>query len=235
MGEPENSKLNIGRSVSLSKINQDEDSSSEKTNPKKRKEPPSPKSNVSMKEMKAKIDLQEKYLLQRNLKDVSKDKGKFKRTCKKTPVETIEDPVAKMMKKIMAELQEIKSDVKGTNCKMDTISNKVDNIEKRSLENEELNAQKFASLKKDIAKVKENVTAKLLKEIEPSLRAMKDEIQTSMSHDIRRFVQEEVALQKMREQKEVGEVVLEEAGPETDKNNKIQKKIKLIKPKKNDE
>merc|ERR1711954_369637 len=224
MGEPENSKLNIGRSVSLSKINQDEDSSSEKTNPKKRKEPPSPKSNVSVKEMKAKIDLQEKYRLQRNLKDVSKDKGKFKRTCKKPPVETIEDPVAKMMKEIMAELQEIKSDVKGSNCKMDTLSNKVDNIEKRSLENEELNAQKFASLKKDISKVEDNVTAKLLKEIEPSLGAMKDEIQTSMSHDLRRFVQEEVALQKMREQK-VAEVVAEdEVDPGTDKNNKIQKK-----------
>merc|ERR1711954_269976 len=82
---------------------------------KKRKDPPSPKSNVSVKEMKAKIDLQEKYRLQRNLKDVSKEKGKFKRTCKKSPVETVEDPVAKMMKKIMSELQEIKSDVKGTN------------------------------------------------------------------------------------------------------------------------
>merc|ERR1712081_84871 len=110
--EPESTKFKIGRSVSLSKINQDEDSPSEKANPKKRKEPPSPKSNVSVKEMKAKIDLQEKYRLQRNMKDVSKDKAKFKWTCKKTPVETIEDPVAKMMKKIMSELQEIKSDVK---------------------------------------------------------------------------------------------------------------------------
>merc|ERR1712081_158032 len=193
-------------------------------NPKKRKEPPSPKSNVSVKEMEAKIDLQEKYRLQRNQKDVSKEKAKFKRSCKKTLVETVEDPEAKMMKKIMAELQEIKSDVKGTNGKMDTLSNKVDSIEKRSLENEEINAQKFASLKKDIEKVEDNVTAKLLKEIEPSLGAMKDENQTSMSHDLHRFVQEEVALQRMREQKEAEVVADEEVDPESNKNNKIKKK-----------
>ena len=107
---------------------------------------------------------------------------------------------------------------------MDTLSNKVDSIEKRSLENEEINAQKFASLKKDIEKVEDNVTAKLLKEIEPSLGAMKEEIQTSMSHDLRRFVQEEVALQKMREQKETEVVAEDEVDPESNKNNKIQKK-----------
>merc|ERR1711954_398557 len=114
-------------------------------------------------------------------------------------------------------------------------SNKVENMEKRSLENEELNAQKFASLKQDISKVEENVTAKLLKEIKPSLGAMKDEIQTSMSHDLRRFVQEEVALQKMREQKEAEDTADEEDDPVTEKNNKIQKKNKTTKPKKNDE
>merc|ERR1711954_62615 len=134
-----------------------------KINPKKRKEPPSPKSNVSVKEMKAKIDLQEKYRLQRNLKDVSKDKAKFKRSCKKTPVETVKDPVAKMMKKIMDELKEIKSDVKGTNAKMDNLSTKVDSLEKRNTEVEEINAQKFASLKEDIVQVENKVTNKLLK------------------------------------------------------------------------
>merc|ERR1712081_165621 len=135
---------------------------------------PSPKSNVSVKEMKAKIDLQEKYRLQRNLKDVSKDKGKVKRNCKKTPVETVEDPVAKMMKKIMAELQEIKSDVKGTNAKMDNIATKVENLEKRSTEVEESNAQKFNNLKNEIAQVENKVTNKLLQEIEPSLGKMKE-------------------------------------------------------------
>ena len=80
----DNSKYKLSRSVSLSRIDQADASPGDnsKINPKKRKEPPSPKSNVSVKEMKAKIDLQEKYRLQRNQKDVSKEKGKFKRTCK---------------------------------------------------------------------------------------------------------------------------------------------------------
>ena len=129
-----------------------------------------------------------------------------------------------MMKKIMSELQEIKSDVKGTNSKMDALSNKVDSIEKRSLDNEVNNAQKFADLKKDIEKVENNVTAKLLKEIEPSLGAMKDDIQTSMSHDLRRIVQEEVALQSMREKKDAETRDDDKVDPDSNKNNKIQKK-----------
>merc|ERR1711954_363495 len=182
----------------------------------------SPKSNVSVKEMKAKIDLQEKYWLQRNQKDVSKEKAKFKQSCKKTPVETVEDPVAKMMMKIMAELQEIKTDVKGNNAKMDNIATKVENLEKRSTEVEEINAQKFDSLKDEIAQVENKVTNKLLKEIEPSLGKMKEDIETSMSRDLRRIVQEEVALQRMKELKEAEDSAEED--PEKKKNEKIQKK-----------
>merc|ERR1711954_21885 len=127
------------------------------------------------------------------------------------------------------------SDVKGTNSKMDALSSKVESIEKISLENEENNAQKFADLKKDIEKVEDNVTTKLLKEIEPSLGTMKDEIQSSMTHDLRRFVQEEVALQRMREQKDTETAADDKVDPDPNKNNKIQKKIKNTKPKNKDE
>merc|ERR1712081_7198 len=199
-------------------------------NPKKRKEPPSPKSNVSVKEMKAKIDLQEKYRLQRNQKDVSKEKAKFKRSCKKSPTETVEDPVAKMMRKMMAKLQEIKSDVKGSNAKMDNIATKVENLEKRSAEVEETNAQKFNNLKNEIAQVENKVTDKLIKEIEPSLGKMKEDIEASMCKDLRRIVQEEVALQRMKETKEAEAV--ESEVPEKNKNEKIQKKIKIQNQKK---
>ena len=52
---------------------------------------------------------------------------------------------------------------------MDKLSNKVDNLETRSKEIEETNAQKFSNLKDDIAQVETRVTNKLLKEIEPSV------------------------------------------------------------------
>merc|ERR1711954_365019 len=225
-------KYKLSRSVSLNRIDQADGAAVDgaKPNPKKRKEPPSPKSNISVKEMKAKIDLQEKYRLQRNQKDVSKEKSKFKRTCKKSPTETVKDPLAKMMRKMMAELQEIKSDVKGTNAKMDNIATKVENLEKRSAEVEESNAEKFNNLKNKIAQVENKVTDKLIKEIEPSLGKMKEDIEASMCKDLRRIVQEEVALQRMKETKEAEAVERDDS--EKKKNEKIQKNNKNTKPKK---
>merc|ERR1711954_63474 len=94
--EYDSTKFRLNRSVSLSKIDQDssnKESSSNNVNSKKRKEPPSPpKAKVSIKETKAKFELQEKYRNQRNLKDVNKEKTKFKRNCKKTSSKTVKDP-----------------------------------------------------------------------------------------------------------------------------------------------
>merc|ERR1712081_145386 len=74
------------------------------------------------------------------------------------------------------------------------------------------------------------VTDKLIKEIEPSLGKMKEDIEANMCKDLRRIVQEEVALQRMKETQEA------EAGesevPEKNKNEKIQKNNKNTKPKK---
>merc|ERR1712081_65689 len=115
----------------------DPEENSKSTNSKKRKEPPSPKTNVSMQETKAKFELQEKYRNQRNLKDLNKEKSKFKRNCKKTTVETVEDPIAKMLKDMMADLKEIKNDVKGNNTKIDQLTDKVNAIENEAKVNEE--------------------------------------------------------------------------------------------------
>merc|ERR1711954_107773 len=57
-------------------------------------------------------------------------------------------------------------------------------------------------MKDDIAKVEQRVTTKLMGEIEPSLNAMKNEIQDNVNLDIRRLIQEELALQKLAEANE---------------------------------
>ena len=101
----------------------------EDTNPKKRKEPPSPKGKVNVKETTSKFDsMAAKYRNQRNLKDTNKEKGKFKRNTKKLPNETIEDPLTKWMKEMREDIKEMKSDVKGNKAKMEDISKKVDNL-----------------------------------------------------------------------------------------------------------
>merc|ERR1711954_290073 len=89
-------KYRLNRSLSLRSIEQDPPK--EDTNPKKRKNPPSPKGAISVKETTPKFDqLANKYKSQRNMKDTNKEKSKFKRTTKKTPVETVEDPITKML------------------------------------------------------------------------------------------------------------------------------------------
>merc|ERR1712081_155894 len=111
-------KYRIGRSISCSKRENVKPEENERSTSRKRKNPPSPQ-KVSVKEAKAKFeDIQNKY---RN-----PTKGKFKRTCKKTPAEVIEDPIAKMLKKMMSDLSEIKSDVKLNNLKIDSLTNKVE-------------------------------------------------------------------------------------------------------------
>merc|ERR1711954_325588 len=107
---------------------------------------------------------------------------------------------------------------------MDKIATKVENLEKRSTEVEQANDKKFDDLKDEIAQVENKVTNKLIKEIEPSLGKMKDEIETTMNNDLRRIVQEEVALQKMREMKEAGDAA--EGGPEKNKNQNNKKNNK---------
>merc|ERR1712081_65757 len=124
--------------------------------------------------------------------------------------------LSNMMRKMMAELQEIKADVKGTNAKMDNISTKVENLERRSAEAEESNAEKFNNLKNEIEQVENKVTDKLIKEIEPSLGKMKEDIEANMCKDLRRIVQEELALQKMKENHEEDEG--ENEVPEKNKN-----------------
>merc|ERR1711954_494776 len=131
-----------------------------------------------------------------------------------------------MLKKMMADISEIKTDVKGNNTKIDDLTTKVEKLETKSKENEDTMNEKLKQINDNIGKVEVRVTEKLMAEIEPSLGVMKTEIQNSIGTDLRRLVQQEVTLQRLKESKESGAAGNQEDGPEKDKNTKIQKKIK---------
>merc|ERR1712112_527991 len=107
-------------------------------------------------------------------------------------------------------------------------TSKVENLETKGKENEETMNEKLKNINDDIGKVEVRVTNKIMAEIEPSLGVMKDEIQTSIGTDLRRLVQEEVTLQRLKEAKERDEAGSNTDGPERNKNTKIQKKYKTI-------
>merc|ERR1711954_336979 len=102
---------------------------------------------------------------------------------------------------MMKDLKEIKSDVKGNNSKIDGLTNKVKYLEVRNKKIEEKNENAMKEIREEIENVEEKVTNKLMSEIKPSLEHMRKELQTAASQDIRRLVQEEVELQRMRETK----------------------------------
>merc|ERR1711954_578122 len=219
-------KFRISQSVSCSKVENDlKKPETSRSNSRKRKEPPSPP-KVSVKDAKAKFEgIQEKYRNQRNQKDINKDKSKFKRNCKKTPSETVEDPIAKMLKDMMKDIKEIKSDVKGNNSKSNGLTDKVNDLEARNKKIEEKNENQMKELREEIENVEEKVTTKLMSEIKPSLQHIRNELLTAASQDLRRLVQEEVELQRLREVKSNTKVV-SESGEEGDKEEEPEKNPK---------
>merc|ERR1712081_46035 len=102
----------------------------------------------------------------------------------------------------MGDIKEIKNNVKGNNVKIDELAEKVDNLENKQKATDEKNEKMFLEIKGDIGKVEVRVTNKIMAEIEPSLNVMKEDIQTSIGVDLRRLVQEEVTLQRLKEAKE---------------------------------
>merc|ERR1712112_578795 len=92
--------------------------------------------------------------------------------------------------------------VKGNNHKIDDLTSKVDNLETKQKETEEQITNALKEMKNDIANVEKNVTSKLMKEIEPSLGAMRNEIQDNVNANMRRLIQEEMVFQKIAEAKE---------------------------------
>merc|ERR1711954_453979 len=132
-----------------------------------------------------------------------------------------------MIKEKMKYIKEIKNDVKGNNLKIDEVAVKVDNLETKQKATDEKNEQTFQEIKGDKGKVEVRVANKIMAEIEPSLSVMKEDIQTSIGADLRRLVQEEVTIQRLKEAKERDDAVSDPDVPESNKNKKIQKNIKL--------
>merc|ERR1712081_68138 len=173
--------------VSLSKIEKvNKNADDEQPQCSKRKSPdhPSPnqdtpKETLSVKERKAKLEnkWQEKYRNQKNAKDAKKDASKFKgRACNKKPTETIEDPLAKLIREMHADVKEMKIDQKKTTKTIDELSQKLSQIENKSNEDDLTNKKAIEELNIKVSTIEDQVTSKLMTEIEPSLTAMKSQI-----------------------------------------------------------
>merc|ERR1711954_491248 len=116
------------------------------------------------------------------------------------------------------------------NSKIDGLTSKVQDLETKNKNVEEKTENSLKEIREDLVNVETRVTENLMAEIQPSLSIMKHDIQESIGVDLRRLVQEEVTLQKLREDKEKTEEA--SAKGDTEKTIKIQKNNKI---KKNEE
>merc|ERR1711954_278937 len=93
-------------------------------------------------------------------------------------------------------LKKIEIKANETDLKIDGLSSKVESIETRANETDLRNNKSINDLKSEITNIESRVTTKLLNEMEPSIVALKDQIQESIGSDLRRLVRGEMSLQK---------------------------------------
>merc|ERR1711954_227357 len=161
----------------------------------------------------------EKENRHKNVKELTKENQRIKRKCKtpnpspdpeKKEIETAkdEDPILTMMKKLSADFQSVKTDLKENSTKIDKITDKIDQLERNSIKNETETKNEITKIRKDIANNKTEMEGKLdeMKETNKNLEAtitknIVDQINPQLENmknnqpiDIRRIVKEELLL-----------------------------------------
>ena len=160
---------------------------------------------------------------------------KEKRT--KTNADEEEGSISDLLKTINANILSMKTDLKSNSEKIDSINNKIVDLEVNAGKNEKENKKRFDAINANVARIETNVTDKVVNIIDPQIKSLKAELKSDMSSELKSLVQEEFNRRFPKENEESPALVVEleeEVGegvePEKKKNKK--KNIKFIKPQK---
>merc|ERR1711954_346893 len=134
--------------------------------------------------------IQEKYRIQRSMKD--NNRGKLKRDKKPKPAspEKTEDPIAKLLKELkeiktdLKDLKEIKTDLKSNNLKIDQLQGKRGELESESKLKEAANSKKFEDIRAEISTIESSVTGKIVAEIQPTIMNLKNDLQSNLQAEM---------------------------------------------------
>merc|ERR1711954_200102 len=211
-------RYRVGRSVSLTPSARsipDDDDLEGRTTPSPRpviKRSPRP----SVRSRKEQFEKENRH---KNVKELTKENQRIKRTCKtpnpspdpeKKEIETAkdEDPILTMMKKLSADFQSVKTDLKEDSTKIDKITDKIDQLERNSIKYETETKNEITKIRKGIAnnktemegkldEMKEtnlNLEATITKNIVDQINPQLENIKNNQPVDIRRIVKEELLL-----------------------------------------
>merc|ERR1711954_287907 len=192
-----------GRSVSLTRNDAKKKSPPRKvsspskkiSSPSKRKRKTPPKSSpVSVKERKSRFEqsVQDKY--RERCQKISREKIKTKRELKsKANQDDDENSVASLLKKISADICTMKSDLKENNQKIDSINDKIQDLENNAEKTAKSNKLQFELINGKVARLETNITDKVIEKLDPQIKTLKNDLKKDLKDDLTSLVDEQLA------------------------------------------
>merc|ERR1711954_387745 len=136
---------------------------------------------------------QEKYRNQRCQKQ-SREKLKTKRDHKpKASQEDEDDSIASLLKRISADISTMKGDLKVNNQKIDSVNDKINDIEVNAEKAAKANKLKFEMINGKVARIETNITDKVIEKIDPQIKNLKSDLRKEINDDLKSLVTEEFA------------------------------------------
>ena len=225
------------RSVSLTRSDARKSLSPKKTSPpskktlpgkgRKRKSSPETSPKVSVRERTSRFEqVRDKYKTQRSMKEFNRGRDANKKE-KRPKINTDEEEgsISDLLKTINANILSMKTDLKSNSEKIDSINNKIVDLEVNAGKNEKENKKRFDAINANVARIETNVTDKVVNIIDPQIKSLKAELKSDMSSELKSLVQEEFNRRFPKENEESPALVVEleeevGEGVEPEKNKK---------------
>merc|ERR1712081_15111 len=208
---------------------------SKKTSPgkgRKRKSPPETSPKVSVKERTSRFEqVREKYKTQRCTKEFNRGRetNKKEKRSKNIPDDE-EGSISNLLKTINANILSMKTDLKTNSEKIDSINDRIGDLEVNAGKTEKENKKRFDAINVNVARIETNVTDKVINIIDPQIKSLKAELKSDMSSQLKSLVQEEFNRRFPKENEESPAITVEleeevAEGVEPEKNKKSKKSI----------
>merc|ERR1711954_498743 len=110
-----------------------------------------------------------------------------------------EESLASMLKKIHADIQTIKSDLKDNTNKVNGANSKIEQLEGNFNKSERETNLKFEELKAEIGQVEASVTSKVVESMDPKIAALKTDMKEEMLQMMRYELENNYQLEKKKE------------------------------------
>merc|ERR1711954_378438 len=133
--------------------------------------------------------------------------------------------IANLLKTINANILSMKTDLKTNSVKIDSINDKIGDLEVNAGKTEKENKKRFDAINANVARIETNVTDKVVNITDPQIKSLKAELKPDMSSELKSLVQEEFNRRFPKENEESPALVVEleeevGEGVEPEKNKK---------------